>query len=140
MTHSLSSSSVEAFAAQAGIPDTTGVLAIGEETFTITAASGEYTARFLNNRTDVAQFTSATLGRDLTREEAMDLITLIENEIPKDQAHVFAPTIAHLKENLPTLGFTKSTPLMVETAPVVPKRVINARQWVWSLSLDCDGN
>lgn len=137
MTNSLSLSTVEAHAARAGIPDKNGAIEVRKDRFVVTTGSGEYTAKFSMLGQDVEQFTSETLGRHLTREEASDLIVMIKSSLPIFERVEFNDVLTRLENNLPNLGFAKSTPLMgaEPAATSVPARTErNARNWTWALN------
>ena len=142
MTHSLANSSVEAHAARAGIPDKNGALEVQDDRFVVTTGSGEYTAKFTMLGQDVEQFTSSTLGRHLTREEAADLMVMIQNALPLFERVELHAVLTRLENNLPNLGFAKDTPLM-GTAPArelaataTARAQRNALVWRWALNLE----
>ncbi len=131
MKNSLADSTREAFAAEAGIACKTGAVIATENCFIIaTPDNGKYIIHFRKNGVPVEHFTSPTLGRDMTREEARDALAIIKTCAPRRELLGRGDILVRLESNLPSLGFDTPTPLM--TTGRQPPRS-NAQTWAWIL-------
>lgn len=134
MKHSVANSTVEAFSKKAGLQVKNGNAIFGEGQFEVYTEIGNYVAKFREGDTPVAKFYHTSDDgsvKFLTREEAMDLMSIIQSSLV-DPEHTLTPPVvayAHLQQNLPTLGFSKETPYMQER-----RASQNAKKWAWALN------
>lgn len=134
MEYSVKSSTVEAFANQAGIQTKSGTLFTLNNRFEFNTKNTQYVAQFLEGETSVAKFYQKVKDgtvKFLTREEASDLLEIISSRLNffGDASALHKGALTHLQQNLPNLGFSKETPYMQERKPSQ-----NAKNWAWELN------
>lgn len=138
---SLKNSTLQAFAANAGIKDKSATISIIDgEGFSIETGEEHYILTFTKTReedghtisTPVELFEFVSRDRMMTREEARDAISIIRENISNADQQKYADILDRLDANLPSLGFQQSTPLY----EYKPAKTRNAKTWTWSLNLD----
>jgi len=148
MTNSLSDSTVEAFAAKAGLKFDQVYFHEFATQFEVHSGDRVFVAKFFEGTTPVAKFYEAFEDgsvKFLTREEASDLLKVIsrgldvygavisyEWNVSADVNSSKWGVIRHLEKNLPNIGFRPDTPTMTYRAP--QPVVQNAKEWRWSLN------